>query len=113
MSKSLGCVADCCWTPSIRYQSTVSSRMRMTWSPVITARELSGAAESAGGASCAEAQGARAAQTQIKTSRFSMVTGGLRVMEPWYLPPAESAKRRPSLALLQQLPQVDHRRLRP
>ncbi len=34
----------------MRYQSTVSSRIRITWSPVITAREASGGAASFGAA---------------------------------------------------------------
>ncbi len=38
ISRSLGCLAACCWAPSVRYQSTVSSRICTTWSPVITAR---------------------------------------------------------------------------
>ena len=38
ISRSLGCVAACCWVPSVRYQSTVSSRICTTWSPVMTAR---------------------------------------------------------------------------
>ena len=38
ISKSLGCFDACCCAPSVRYQSTVSSRTCTTWSLVITAR---------------------------------------------------------------------------
>ncbi len=57
MSRSLGCVAACCWMPSMRYQSTVSSRICTTLSPVITARwsALFAAAAGAGGVSSAAA----------------------------------------------------------
>ena len=41
-------MADCCWAPSVRYQSTVSSRIRTTCSPVITAREVSAGSAAAG-----------------------------------------------------------------
>src|SRR5882724_4616434 len=73
MSRSLGWVAFCCWVPSVRYQSTVSSRIWMTWSAVNmeTRESWAAALESA---ACATAQPNRkvASRTSRRTKRRRM-----------------------------------------